>query len=282
MSDKFCNNCNKHGHIYNQCKIPITSYGIIAFRYKPTRELGKPTEPKSESESLEFLMIRRKDTLGFVDFMRGKYMVQNKQYITNMVHQMTVQEKEGLKNGDFNYLWRNLWGEKMISSKYRLEENLSRSKFNMLYSGVVNKNDYFTLNTIIDESDKTTTWTEPEWGFPKGRKNYQEKDMDCAIREFCEETGYSSDILNNIKNIIPYEEIFIGSNYKSYKHKYYLMYIQYEDSLVNTNFEKEEVSKMEWKNYTNCIDCIRPYNLEKKRVITNIYNGLIKYKLLNC
>lgn len=269
MTDKFCNNCNKHGHIYNQCKIPITSYGIIGFR------LNKSKEP-------EFLMIRRKDTLGFIDFMRGKYLVQNKQYIKNMINQMTIQEKEELKKGDFNHLWKNLWGENPISNKYRLEEKLSKDKYNMLYFGVVNRNDYFTLNTIIEESNKTNIWTEPEWGFPKGRKNYQEKDMDCAIREFCEETGYQSTILNNVKNIIPYEEIFIGSNYKSYKHKYYLMYINYEDSLVNTNFEKEEVSKMEWKTYEKCIECIRPYNLEKKRVITTIYECLTKYKLLSC
>ena len=29
---KFCNNCGKQGHIFNQCKRPITSSGIIAFR----------------------------------------------------------------------------------------------------------------------------------------------------------------------------------------------------------------------------------------------------------
>ena len=27
-----CNNCGKQGHLFNQCKIPITSYGIIVFR----------------------------------------------------------------------------------------------------------------------------------------------------------------------------------------------------------------------------------------------------------
>ena len=28
----FCNNCGKIGHLFHQCKIPITSIGIIAFR----------------------------------------------------------------------------------------------------------------------------------------------------------------------------------------------------------------------------------------------------------
>ena len=32
MSDMlYCNNCGKQGHQYHQCKLPITSYGIICF-----------------------------------------------------------------------------------------------------------------------------------------------------------------------------------------------------------------------------------------------------------
>jgi 8-oxo-dGTP pyrophosphatase MutT (NUDIX family) len=285
-NENFCNNCGKPGHIFIQCKIPITSYGIIAFRYNQEREP-------------EFLMIRRKDTLGFIDFLRGKYLVQNKYYIMNMLKQMTQQEKESLKKGDFNELWRTLWGDNVISNKYKAEENTSRDKYNMLYYGILNKNDYFTLNMLIDESNQESQWNEPEWGFPKGRRNYQEKDYDCAVREFIEETGYSfkkntssklhskqggaMDSINknikNIQNILPYEEIFIGSNYKSYKHKYYLMYFDYEESMTIHNFEKAEVSKMEWKSYPDCMNCIRPYNLEKKRVITNIYQCLKKYRI---
>ena len=330
-NENFCNNCGKPGHIFVQCKIPITSYGIIAFRYNKDNET-------------EFLMIRRKDTLGFIDFMRGKYLVQNKHYIMNMLNQMTKAEKELLKKGDFNELWKYLWGENIISNKYKSEENTSKEKYNMLYYGILIKNDYFTLNTLIEQSNKEYNWEEPEWGFPKGRRNYQEKDYDCAIREFIEETGYRftplrisnahiaqpytiqkettpfCDILNaqrcknnnihlrqgimlekrnmnncndthegspntnlrrykNIQNIIPFEEIFIGSNYKSYKHKYYLMFFDFQESLTINNFEKSEVSKMEWKKYEDCMNFIRPYNLEKKRVITNIFNCLKKYKL---
>ena len=54
----FCNNCGKNGHLFHTCKNPITSIGIIAFR--------------PSAEGVQYLMIRRKDSLGFVDFMRGK------------------------------------------------------------------------------------------------------------------------------------------------------------------------------------------------------------------
>ena len=46
-----------------------------------------------------------------------------------------------------------------------------------------------------------------------------------------------------IDNIIPYEEIFTGSNYKSYKHKYYLAHMKY-NNVNDNNYQKSEVSKM--------------------------------------
>jgi 8-oxo-dGTP pyrophosphatase MutT (NUDIX family) len=267
--NNYCNNCGKPGHLYHQCKLPITSFGIIAFRV--------------HKNNLQYLMIRRKDTLGYIDFMRGKYSINNKEYILNMLKQMTVEEKELLGKGDFNLLWKRIWGDEQISNQYKTEENISREKFTALCNGVLFKNDFFTLNTLIEESCKSEndSWTEPEWGFPKGRRNYQESDYECALREFQEETGYSSRLLKNIKNILPFEEIFTGSNYKSYKHTYYLTFMKYEDTLQTSKFEPTEVSKMEWKNYDDCVQCIRHYNLEKKRVLININETLKSFRLFN-
>ena len=45
------------------------------------------------------------------------------------------------------------------------------------------------------------------------------------------------------------------------------------------NFQKSEVSKLEWKSYEDCLDSIRPYNLEKKQIISNIYKMLQEYRL---
>ena len=101
MSDLYCNNCGKKGHLYNQCKIPITSVGIVAFRIY--------------EKNIQFLMIRRKDTLGFIDFMRGKYSIYNKDYIKNMILQMTMEERELLKTLDFQELWIKIWGNNNLS-----------------------------------------------------------------------------------------------------------------------------------------------------------------------
>lgn len=361
--NRYCNNCGKQGHLYSQCKVPITSYGIIAFRYNPN--LGEN----------EYLMVCRQNSFGFIDFMRGKYSIYNKDYIGNMVKQMTVQEKKDLVSMEFDDLWKKLWKipshvsvkfpmnfyiledgktsensqipppppkvnwsslNKSSKGKYRfkLEENnednddndfsvasqkqiykneemTSKDKFNALRKGVYKcseKNDssvppsystfrygeetvrplratttprfhYYSLYSIIDEYVLGEQWLEPEWGFPKGRRNYQEKDYETAVREFKEETGYDPKYLKNIQNIFPFEENLVGSNYKSYKHKYYLMSMEYNDSLRTDDYSNSEISSVKWKTYQECIDSIRNYNIEKKKIIQNIHECLGKYGL---
>ena len=184
ISNNICNNCGKFGHMFHQCKQPITSLGIIAFR--------------SGNPGIEYLLIRRRNTLGFLDFMRGKYPLYNKEYLLNIVNEMTNEEKNMLRTKDFDELWSFLWGVS-LGIQYRNEERISKEKFISLKIGIIIKNSEYNLLSLLDES--TTNWDEPEWGFPKGRRNYQEKDLQCAIREFEEETLYNKNDLNIIQNL---------------------------------------------------------------------------------
>jgi 8-oxo-dGTP pyrophosphatase MutT (NUDIX family) len=189
---------------------------------------------------------------------------------------MTVSEKKLILENDFSFLWNYLWN-KNIQQQYKHEEQVSEEKFNHLKNGVLVQNQFYSLNTMITEISGENQWEEPEWGFPKGRRNYYERDYECALREFAEETGYDKKRLKNVDNIIPFEEFFTGSNYKSYKHKYYLLKMMDSSPKGILPFDNSEVSKVEWKTYDECIESIRPYNLEKKRLITNIFNCLKKY-----
>jgi 8-oxo-dGTP pyrophosphatase MutT (NUDIX family) len=264
-NDQYCNNCRKQGHLYHQCKLPITSIGIIVFRMMNNR--------------IEYLMICRKDTLGYIDFMRGKYSIFDKNYIMNMLKQMTTAEKMRLKKSTFDELWCNIWGDEAVFNQYKTEESISKEKFYSLRNGLFVKNEFYTLNHLIDQSMEYEKWEDPEWGFPKGRRNYQEQEYDCALREFEEETGYKKEYLMNIQNVIPFEEIFTGSNYKSYKHKYFLTFMKAEHTLEMRPFQRTEVSKMAWKSFDECITSIRFYNVEKIRLITNIQSILTKYRI---
>ena len=258
----YCNNCGKKGHGYYQCRLPIISNGIIAIR------------KNQETSNVEYLMIRRRHTLGLIDFMRGKYLVDNKYYIANMIYQMTKSEKEMLKTLTFDDLWVLVWGRD--NNHHRNEKNISREKYTQLKMGIYSEEGRFTLDELVDSS--VTKWEEQEWGFPKGRKNYNETDLDCSIREFIEETGLNLDKKNIVQNIAPFEEIFCGSNYKSYKHKYFLAFMDDNVDLLE-NFQLTEVSKLDWKSLEECLESIRPYNLEKKQLIININKILKENKL---
>ena len=276
-TNNICNNCGKHGHLFHQCKLPITSYGVIAFRI-------------AADSKLEYLMIRRKDSFGYIDFIRGKYSPHNIGQIQTIINEMSVFEKEQILTNSFEQLWRTMWGDS-LGIQYRSEESAAAKKFELIKSGI-NSNINSSINNGISDTTKitlqdmvnnsTTSWQETEWEFPKGRRNYQEKDLDCALREFQEETGYPSSKLDIIENVLPYEEIFIGSNHKSYKHKYYLAYMSESPMNDMPLYQPGEVSKMEWKSLDNCLNSIRPYNIDKIKLIKHVEYILNEYKMFYC
>lgn len=260
----FCNNCGKTGHLFQQCKQPITSIGIIAIKKNITEN------------KFQYLTIRRKDTLGYVDFIRGKYKLYNIDHIISLINEMTIYEKQKLLDNDFDTLWGSLWG-KEIGIQYRNEENDSKEKFNKLKDGYLHNNNMINIEYIISKS--STNWTEPEWGFPKGRRNYQENDIDCAVREWEEESGYNKNQIKLINNLLPYEEIFIGSNLKSYKHKYFLAIFTDNISNVDHPFQDSEISKVSWNDFESCMKMFRIYNLEKKAVLEKVNKVIREYNL---
>ena len=265
MNLNFCNNCGKQGHTYQQCRKPITSIGIILYR--------------TNNKNTEYLLIRRKDSLGYVDFLRGKYSIYNKNHIVNIINEMTNYEKKEILNNDFDTLWNNLWGEEM-KNQYKNEYKSSFEKYNSLKEGIsisFNQQEYkYNLKALVESSN--TNWSEPEWGFPKGRRESGEKDFECAMREFEEETGYNRSNITFIQNIIPLEENFTGSNYKSYKHKYYLAYMKELDN--STNFQKTEVSNMKWLTYEQVLKHIRPYNNELINIVKKVNKLIIDYTIV--
>jgi len=260
-SSSSCNNCGKFGHIYGQCKLPIISYGIILFQ--------------KSNKGLQYLMIRRKDSFGYIDFIRGKY-TNNLLQMQRSIDEMSISEKERLLRNPFEDLWKEFWGDNGIH--HRGEIHVLTKKFESIKSGIMINDKLITLEYLIQNS--TTSWQETEWEFPKGHKNFQEKDLDTALREFEEETGYLKQNITVIENIMPYEEIFIGSNHKSYKHKYFVAYLK-EDEIIPDlpKFQESEVSKIEWKSLDECLSSIRPYNLEKQRIIKQVNYVLTNYIL---
>lgn len=267
----FCNNCGKLGHLFHNCRVPITSIGII-----PLRIVKKFNNELQRLENvIELLIIKRKDSLAFIDFMRGKYIMEDKNYILNLLNNMSISERNYLLTNDFDTIWSYLWNYN-TNNLYRNEEKLSKIKFNKLKSGFTSILESYNLKELVDLCDKK--YSEPEWGFPKGRRNYHEKDIVCGLREFEEETGYKKSDIEIFNNIVPFEEIFTGSNYKSYKHKYFVGIIS-NNTIPLANFQIYEISEIKWVPIDDVYKYIRDYNYEKTNIINDLNKLLKTYRL---
>ena len=259
-----------------QPQYPIVSYGIIAIKGIPcnlavsinSQSILNERIPRKTKQlyDIEYLMICRSNTFGYIDFMKGNYSLNNLGHVQVLINEMTVSEKNDILTLTFEELYRRL--TKPSKQHINVRNDESKKKFEALRNGVTVSGEKITLHAMIEYSD--SQWINNEWEFPKGRKNYKEKDLDCAKREFQEETGISCSNLQIINNVMPFEETFIGSNQKCYKNVYYLGIIDTEVEL--TNYQETEVSIMEWKTFNDCIESIRDYNVEKSCVLTNVHN----------
>jgi hypothetical protein len=65
----YCYNCGNIGHLYKSCHYPIISLGVICIKYY-NNKFNSLDEFKKINK---LLLIRRKDSIGYTDFIRGKY-----------------------------------------------------------------------------------------------------------------------------------------------------------------------------------------------------------------
>ena len=175
--EKYCGNCGSRNHSYNYCNQPLSSYGLICFR--PRRKKNNDDNTSHYKLDYEIVMVQRKYTIGYIEFLRGKYQTHNLKYLKKIISLMVDDERNNILHiADFDKLRDELrMNQKTKLYKYEYDE--SRKKFNyLLKKGLIQS--LFT---------KVKLWDEPEWGLPKGRRNNYETNLECAIREFTEETG---------------------------------------------------------------------------------------------
>lgn len=252
------------------------SYGVIAF--------------KIIDNIPYYLMVCRKDSFAFSEFIRGKYELEDVDSIYRNLHFMTTQEKNKILNNDFEYLWDNLWvldKKKIYSGKFKKELIHSKYKFDTLKKGYlttihtdlgIKKKKYIKLEEILGEIKKNgLEFEEPEWGFPKGKKNENESDFDCAKREFYEECNIS---LQNLQflSVTPIIEKFMADNLQEYIHVYYLAKCNpdIDVTIDKDNYNQiSEISNIQWLTYEQASKKIREYNIEKKNILTLVHNYIL-------
>lgn len=222
--------------------------------------------------NIEYLLIRRRDSLGFVEIMRGKYKLQEVDYIRRQILGTTLAERERLLTISFEELWCGLWGitTEQQGQSYKSEKEMSRQKLEALREGYTHEETGKTVSFRLLMEEVPCKWDTPEWGFPKGRRDYRETDFQCAMREVKEETGLKERDICSIRNLYPIQESFFGSNHISYCHKYFLAYVQSQNAIEmdkGNEHMSREVGDIGWFSLEEALRTIRADNVEKREIL---------------
>jgi 8-oxo-dGTP pyrophosphatase MutT (NUDIX family) len=225
---------------------------------------------------IKFLLIQRKDTMGYIDFIRGKYPETQPEKIETLktfLKEMTILERESLLTKSFDQIWDEIWNNKE-SKIYKNEYANAKEKFEKL-----------NVHELV--SNTKSDWVVAEFGLPKGRRCLKESNLTCAEREFFEETGYSKDHYTFLMNYPPVIEEFNGTNGIRYRHLYYI--VKMNDSIPPPKVDSSsliqtgEVSNVGWFTNDECQMLFRHYDTEKKKVLDRVNRDLMSMNYqFNC
>lgn len=211
------------------------------------------------SNSLLFLLVSRRHSLGFIEYIRGRYNPDNFEEVNHLFIQMTDNEIKDIFSKEFDNLWNSMWKKNAKKTSYHKEYIIAKEKHQKIID---------TLNFKLF----LPKYPNREWGFPKGRKNSSETNIACAIRECCEETSLFKSEISILSGIKPLTEIMTGTNGVQYKHVYYLSML---DSIRTLDVYNDDVNFIEidtvgWFKKERAINLLRPYHTEKHKIIDKI------------
>lgn len=265
-----CGNCGNSGHVYKDCSGAFKSFGIIAMRRSPNdskvplyidKELNRQSKVK-------ILLVRRKDSISYVDFVRGRYnivddleMINKPKHISNSViklfENMTITEREYIKSHTFDELWKTIY----INPRYQeIEYKHSKKLYECL-----------DIKYIIENT--SSKWSYPEWGFPKGRKHIKETIFKGALREFEEETNYKSETIKTFSKT-PITEKLIGTNGFAYEQIYYLGILDSSASEPKIDKLNNEIGDICFLTYKEAKQVFRQYENTKFDILDKIFSRI--------
>lgn len=237
-----------------------TSYGVIAY--------------SKSNDVTKFLLVQRKYSHSYDAILRGHFDVDDIGYLESLVAGVTPNERAKLLAYGHDFLWNRLWSFSSNNSLFVKELDTARRKFNQLVMGCRNSNGKFVK--LADLFAKVSPkWNEPEWGFPKGKKYFNEKPSDAAQRELLEETGIPSETVtvHREDELPPIYEEYTGDDGVNYQYIYYLA----RSDLPGIGFTNPwnltqvgEINKVGWFTCEQAELLFRPYHTARKDTLRTI------------
>lgn len=221
-----------------------TSYGIALCRYN-----------KDKNNQNEILMVKKRCTYYYCNFVFGYYNKNNNKQLQYLFSNMSFDEKIEILSMKFHNMWYRLTlgdPEKIHSIKnpYERDYTLKNVKYyfrkKSKFENTFLRDNGKRLNRLINNSSNAVT----PWEIPKGGINEDEKSLNCAKREFEEETKISSEHYTILWDINPITVSHKDGNIV-YRSIYYIAYLNKDSKwLPKINFDTyhqvAEVKQVRW------------------------------------
>lgn len=226
----------------------INSYGIGCCRWNIVKN------------QMEILMVKKRVSYYFLDFVLNKYNYNDISSLIKLLSKMTIEEKLILKYMNFKKIWFKAWLEDIDNVDIGFLRLKQYYKFESKFKETLSKIKEHKFIHLLNQ----TSHNDNMWEIPKGRKlNKYEKNLNCAIREFTEETNYDIKKVNILNN----NAVIIKKNVKNvmYVFNYYIGYTSYNEINTKKLIDKiQEISDVKWLS----LDYIKILNTNKQIINT--------------
>ena len=222
----------------------------------------------SHNRDFEYLLVSRRHTFAYVDFICGRYNISDTSYILKLLSQMTIKERVCLLNTSFSRIWGELW----LSSRHNCRGfNKASEKFESVFQK------RRMLKTLIEQLP--CEWREPEWGFPKGHPEKNEGPIECAIREVYEETLVRS--YDYVVLPLPHvDEVLRGTDGMIYHNIFFICHampwITPRLDLGNMN-QVQEIGDIQWMSFGGALKKFRHYETQHVRTLIKAHTLMKKF-----
>lgn len=263
-----------------QQKKVVKSYGIIAFSERQMSDEKTFQEQQQQQQhqrtsfakkynfvdkkSLRVLLIQRRHTNAFNDILMGRYRIDmtesDRDHLITLLSELTCDERSSILDCDtFDDFYRS------VSQRQELKKIFCTNRA-LLCSLIASLDPYFLPYSFR------------EFGFPKGRRE-RETNLGCALREFCEETGYKKSQIHILNCETTIDEMFIGSDGKHYLHSYYLACV---NDPLNPNIPRlrnNEVKTVGWYSIEDAHAMLqkRSYDVTKCQALHTAHHSSKRY-----
>lgn len=273
------------------------SFGVVAYRVVPKHEKGQ-----EDSTKREYLFLKRRTSIGFIEIMFARYSLDNLEYLQTLVHDMSDQEQEALLTKSYQELYEHAIGHELTGIPPDFPYEKAKDLFEKMKEGVQFKRMIVdraaespvsapsTQNSSDDpdqdhavvkdeaeeeypEEELTRSKTSWKWnwkrlvswsrkqnpdnivkdttyGFPKGKMFRWESQMQCALREFMEETDID---INSVLSVHkrPFIEQYTGLDGQKYLYTYFVAQLKPESKWsilppLGRNEKNVEVGSLNW------------------------------------